>query len=147
LKKNTYFDICIKKNYNFGAENYPLKMDHISDTIKTFHKRVLIVWAVAILWMYVGNIINFHQNHIWGKQLIPVACSSSRSKEKSINKYQVFYPHSLNVGNPSPVISENSSPSAYMVYGNIAAVHFSYFNLFQKTFTRLGTPLRAPPLA
>jgi hypothetical protein len=122
-------------------------MDHISDKIKTFHKRVLFVWAIAILWMYIGNIINFHQYHIWGKQLIPVACSSSRSKEKSIIKHQGFYPHSLNAGNPSPVISENSSPSSHIVYGNIAAVHFSYSNLFQKTCTRLGTPLRAPPLA
>jgi hypothetical protein len=29
-----------------------------------------------------GNLVNFHQHHIWGKQLIPVACSSTRYKEE-----------------------------------------------------------------
>jgi len=147
LKKYTYFDFCIKKNHNFDPENYPLKMDHISDTGKLFHKRVLLVWAVAILWMYIGNIINFHQYHIWGKQLIPVACTSTRSKEKSIIKYHGLNLHSLNAGNFSPIISECCSSSAYTVYGNIAAVHFSYSNFFHSSCTHLGTPLRAPPSA
>lgn len=42
------------------------------------------VWAFAMLWLYIGNIINFHQHHIWGKQLLPVACTSVRSKVKTI---------------------------------------------------------------
>jgi hypothetical protein len=68
-------------------------MDHLPCTSRKFQKRILIVWASAILWIYIGNIINFHQHHIWGKQLIPVAATSNRSKEKSIAKYQG---HTLN---------------------------------------------------
>jgi hypothetical protein len=29
-----------------------------------------------------GNLVNFHQHKIWGKQLMPVECSSTRVKEK-----------------------------------------------------------------
>jgi hypothetical protein len=117
-------------------------MDHLSDLNSKFYKRILIVWAIAILWIYVGNIINFHQHHIWGKQLIPVACSSSRSKEKSIIKYQGF---NLFSNGCSPLISENSVPSAISVYGNFAAVHFSYSCQKVTTCTLLGRSLRAPP--
>jgi hypothetical protein len=44
------------------------------------------VWAFAMLWLYIGNIINFHQHQIWGKQLLPVACTSVRSKGKTIGE-------------------------------------------------------------
>jgi len=47
-----------------------------------FRKAILLGWSLAVLWIYVGNLVNFHQHHIWGKQLIPVACYSTRSKEK-----------------------------------------------------------------
>ena len=43
---------------------------------------ILVGWAIAVIWIYLGNLVNFHQNRIWGKQLIPVACSSTRYKEK-----------------------------------------------------------------
>ena len=45
-------------------------------------KTILIGWALAVVWIYMGNLVNFHQHKIWGKQLIPVACSSTRIKEK-----------------------------------------------------------------
>ena len=63
-------------------------MDQITGSTTKFGKRILLVWVFAIMWIYVGNIINFHQHHIWGKQLIPVAFTSNRSKGKSIIQYQ-----------------------------------------------------------
>lgn len=50
--------------------------------LSILRKAILIGWAFAIVWIYLGNLVNFHQNRIWGKQLIPVACYSTRAKEK-----------------------------------------------------------------
>jgi hypothetical protein len=121
-------------------------MDHLLNSQSRFQKRILLLWAIAILWIYIGNIINFHQHHIWGKQLIPVACTNNRSKEKSIIKYQGVNGYAFHSGS-APFISENCIQSFLPVYGNAAAVHFSYSNLFLKSSVLLGTPLRAPPVA
>jgi hypothetical protein len=53
-------------------------MGYLRQTKSMLRKAVLIGWAVAVVWIYLGNLVNFHQHHIWGKQLIPVACSSTR---------------------------------------------------------------------
>ncbi len=57
-------------------------MGFLTSTTSTLRKAILIGWAFGVLWIYLGNLVNFHQHHIWGKQLIPVACSSTRAKEK-----------------------------------------------------------------
>ena len=57
-------------------------MKRLSTSVSLVRKVFLIVWAVAVFWIYLGNLVNFHLYKIWGKQLIPVACSSTRSKEK-----------------------------------------------------------------
>ncbi|PKP48149.1 MAG: hypothetical protein CVT94_09345 [Bacteroidetes bacterium HGW-Bacteroidetes-11] len=46
-----------------------------------FRKTITILWAIAIFWFYLGNLINFHENRIWGKVLIPACFTHS-----SINK-------------------------------------------------------------
>ncbi len=57
-------------------------MGYLRSTKSLLRKFILIGWALAVIWIYLGNLVNFHQNRIWGKQLIPVACSSTRVKEK-----------------------------------------------------------------
>jgi hypothetical protein len=57
-------------------------MGFLTSTTSTLRKAILIGWAFGVMWIYLGNLVNFHQHHIWGKQLIPVACSSTRAKEK-----------------------------------------------------------------
>lgn len=57
-------------------------MGYLRSTKSLLRKTILIGWALAVVWIYLGNLVNFHQHHIWGKQLIPIACSSTRSKEK-----------------------------------------------------------------
>ncbi|MHC1706577.1 MAG: hypothetical protein AB9842_03525 [Bacteroidales bacterium] len=42
-----------------------------------------IIWAFAILWISLGSLINFHQHHLWRKQLIPEVVASFNKKEKS----------------------------------------------------------------
>jgi hypothetical protein len=58
-------------------------MGYLRSTTSFLRRAILIGWAVAVVWIYLGNLINFHQHHIWGKQLIPVACSSTRYKEEN----------------------------------------------------------------
>jgi hypothetical protein len=57
-------------------------MSYLSSTKSVLRKTILIGWAVAVVWIYLGNLVNFHQHHIWGKQLIPVAYSSTRYKDE-----------------------------------------------------------------
>ena len=46
-------------------------------------KHLLLIWAFAIGWFYLGSLINFHQHHIWGKQMIPQVNASTRNKFKT----------------------------------------------------------------
>jgi hypothetical protein len=48
-----------------------------------YQKRLLLIWAFAIGWFYIGSLINFHQHHIWGKSLIPQINECSRNKSKT----------------------------------------------------------------
>jgi hypothetical protein len=57
-------------------------MRYLHSTTSFLRRLVLLGWALAVVWIYLGNLVNFHQNRIWGKQLIPVACYSTRAKEK-----------------------------------------------------------------
>jgi hypothetical protein len=50
-------------------------------------KHLLLIWAFAIGWFYLGSLINFHQHHIWGKQMIPQVNSCSRNKSKTAPGY------------------------------------------------------------
>lgn len=57
-------------------------MGFLRSLTSALRKFILIGWALAVVWIYLGNLVNFHQHHIWGKQLIPIACYSTRAKEK-----------------------------------------------------------------
>jgi hypothetical protein len=54
------------------------KLTQINQYIR---KTFTLLWAIAIFWFYLGNLINFHENRIWGKVLIPDCFTHS-----SINK-------------------------------------------------------------
>jgi hypothetical protein len=62
-------------------------MGYLRSVTSLFRKIILIGWAFAVIWIYLGNLVNFHQYHIWGKQLIPVACYSTRAKEKDVASF------------------------------------------------------------
>lgn len=62
-------------------------MGYLRSTTSVLRKAILIGWAVAVVWIYLGNLVNFHQHHIWGKQLIPVACSSTRYKDEDSGSF------------------------------------------------------------
>jgi hypothetical protein len=57
-------------------------MKQVRKITNLLRKALLIGWALAVIWIYLGNLVNFHLYRIWGKQLMPVECSSTRVKEK-----------------------------------------------------------------
>jgi len=57
-------------------------MGYLRKITSILRKAILIGWAVAVVWIYLGNLVNFHMNHIWGKQLIPVEWSTTHGKQK-----------------------------------------------------------------
>lgn len=57
-------------------------MSYLRTFLSFMRKLILIGWALSVVWIYIGNLVNFHQHRIWGKQLIPVAAYSTRAKEK-----------------------------------------------------------------
>ena len=73
----------LSKNIQFCTHIQKQIMSYLSSTKSVLRKAILIGWAVAVVWIYLGNLVNFHQYHIWGKQLIPVAYSSTRYKDEN----------------------------------------------------------------
>ncbi len=57
-------------------------MKQVRKITNLLRKALLIGWSMAVIWIYLGNLVNFHLYRIWGKQLMPVECSSTRGKEK-----------------------------------------------------------------
>lgn len=47
-----------------------------------------LLWALAIFWFYLGNLVNFHQNRIWGKVLIPTCFTHSSANSKDFHFFQ-----------------------------------------------------------
>ncbi len=59
-----------------------IPMNKTKNRANSFKKSILLIWAFAIFWFYLGSLINFHQHRIWGKHLIPAVFTSTRSKQK-----------------------------------------------------------------
>lgn len=89
-KKKLSECFLLSKNIQFCIHNQKQIMGYLSSTKSLLRKAILIGWAMAVVWIYLGNLVNFHQYHIWGKQLIPVAYSCTRYKDEnsdSVVKY------------------------------------------------------------
>lgn len=86
-KKKLSECFLLSKNTQFCTLNQHHIMGYLRSTKSLLRKFILIGWAVAVVWIYLGNLVNFHQHHIWGKQLIPVACSSTRYKDENSGSF------------------------------------------------------------
>ena len=122
-------------------------MDHLFDRSAKFGKRILLVWVFAIMWLHIGNIINFHQHHIWGKQLLPVAIVNSRSKEKSVIQYQDISGHLSFDGNHTPVINEAGFLSDMRANTTFSKIITHPPFIISVTSCLNCRSLRAPPVA
>lgn len=123
-------------------------MGYFRSAKSLLRKTILIGWAIAVIWIYLGNLVNFHQNRIWGKQLIPVACSSTRVKEKDAASFvknernQKFF----DLGNQFDFSTPNLQFSDILQLEAISP----YFILTDTPILRLGIQafsFRGPPSA
>ncbi|MEI8048969.1 MAG: hypothetical protein WCI92_16420 [Bacteroidota bacterium] len=114
----------------------------------SLRKAILLGWAFAVVWIYLGNLVNFHQHHIWGKQLIPVACSSTRAKEKDSASFVKNDGNSKSFGNGQHF--DFSSPDTQVCNILQPEIVSTYFKLPNAPVLLQGIQafsLRGPPSA
>ena len=110
---------------------------------------VLSLWAVAILWICIGTLVNFHQHKIWGKPLLPELLYAKRDKEQTVDLVKLIKPDIprdiqswsfdyFNSVPPSPAIENSCLPI------------ISYLKTADPVFPErfvLPNGLRAPPIS
>jgi hypothetical protein len=111
---------------------------------------VLSLWAIAILWICVGTLVNFHQHKIWGKPLLPELLYAKRDKEKYIDLAKLIKPDIPKKINPwSPGFFSGLSDSySNEIFGSSSEI-VSYYDDEELLSDRffLSTGLRAPPVS
>jgi len=123
-------------------------MGFLHSTTSTLRKAILIGWAFGVMWIYLGSLINFHQHHIWGKQLIPVACSSNRAKEKDastsikIDGSFIYFGNTQHFDFSTPTVQDFDilQPEVISAYFNLPSVPVSLQGI-------QAYSLRGPPTA
>ncbi|MBK7172793.1 MAG: hypothetical protein IPH84_06090 [Bacteroidales bacterium] len=107
---------------------------------------ILMIWAVAVFWIHIGNIINFHQHHIWGKQLIPAVCSSNRQKEKAFDHSSGYLKHINHDGNLIQGILPCDDSLGYLYFSS-SVLGQSEFSEPLANNSNQSHSLRGPPQA
>ncbi len=109
---------------------------------------ILIGWAFAIIWMYLGNLVNFHQHRIWGKQLIPVACTSNRGKDKESEFYVksgIDFANFSDVTFPSFIISYAPLSAIDDLENSYITLLYFFNSSFKMATCLVSHSLRGPP--
>jgi hypothetical protein len=113
-------------------------------------KSFLYLWAAAVLWIYIGSLVNFHQHKIWGRPLLPQLLYAKRDKEQSLDFSKL-----LKSGIPTDISFDNH----LLFFGRSASEvpECDYFISSTTGFTTAETilvrrfifsdGLRAPPLS
>ena len=113
------------------------------------NKLLIIYWAVAITWIYVGSLVNFHQNRIWNKPLIPAALLTQPEKKRGVLSF------SSAEGNTVVSIEKFFKSPALPEYTESLIPGYSYYSSYHSLLScrQLQEPatgihqLRAPPVA
>jgi len=72
----------------------------------TFRKYLAIAWAIAVVWVYFGSLVNFHQHQIWKKQLNPTFAAAFK-REKAKNAATASWtPNSTDTSVPPVMVAE-----------------------------------------
>ncbi len=113
-------------------------------------KSFLFLWAAAILWIYIGSLVNFHQHKIWGRALLPQLLYAKRDKDQSIDYCKLIKPDlptDLNPGNFDystgiPAYASTAYFNSSSSYNYILTVKITLVKRFISS-----DGLRAPPLS
>lgn len=116
---------------------------------KNFYKTFTLLWALAIFWFYLGNLVNFHQNRIWGKVLIPTCFTHSSANTKDFHFLQKANDdfNSSSIGDdfvaPDLLITDYTT---HLPLGTVIEIVVSDENVLSSPFEG-EKRLRAPPVA
>jgi hypothetical protein len=110
----------------------------------------LFLWAAAILWIYIGSLVNFHQHKIWGRPLLPQLLYAKRDKEQSLD-FNKFIKSSVpdNINPDHPVCFNGISiytADEYLNFASASYIEISANIIFKEQFI-FSHGLRAPPLS
>jgi len=101
---------------------------------------------VAMMWLTIGSLVNFHMNLIFGKQLISQTLYCQRQKDKSLKELKNFggvsrdiVPQPAGLPQPEMIVRVRQTPSPAR-YSDQAPQHI-------QTAGRQQHGLRAPPVA
>jgi len=97
------------------------------------------VWIIPVFLITFGSLINFHQNRIWGKQLLPHSYVTPRDKSKVV-KIQ-------DVKNLVTDFFACETPDQLIVFRPVIRVSYSPKSENSDLRLLLSSGLRAPPLA
>jgi hypothetical protein len=113
-------------------------------------KSFLFLWAAAILWIYIGSLVNFHQHKIWGRPLLPQLLYAKRDKDQTIDFNKLIKPDLPKDINPGNFDYFNGIPvSLSSEYLNLS-FSYSFISPAEIVLTERfvsSNGLRAPPLA
>jgi hypothetical protein len=110
-------------------------------------KTFALFWAIAVFWFYLGNLINFHENRIWGKVLIPACFTHSSINKKDGDLIK-------NAGKNSPSCNfPDSFNAVHQLSDDLFSLHPLWENSIKCASTEAITPaalagdhrLRGPP--
>lgn len=97
------------------------------------------VWIIPVFLITFGSLINFHQNRIWGKQLLPYSYVTPRDKAKIVKIQDVK-------NQVTDIFSYESQDETALYRPVILVSHL--FDSDESGFRFLmASGLRAPPLA
>jgi hypothetical protein len=119
-------------------------MNRISATWK---KVALFVWAAAILWIYIGSLVNFHQHKIWGRPLLPQLLFAKRDKEKHLGTLTFKITFQKISGNDFQAPASSQGKTVPELYPSDAGQPLTAAVLPLATYGSGPSPLRGPPLA
>lgn len=124
-------------------------MKKLAYTGKLVQKGFIILWASAIIWFYLGNLVNFHQNRIWGKLLIPACFTHSSVNNKDfgslLNSESDSFSSILDVN--LDIITHGTGTIILPIELDVVGQLLIEDNLPSYSTHITGTLLRGPPIA
>jgi len=112
---------------------------------RNLRRLIFIPWAISVALLCIGSLINFHQNRIWHKPLLPEFVATKRENEKILKNADLHFFS----GKVLPVFS---GPDALLSAAKQFTTTSEYVILPEGSFTFAVVPvaigsngLRAPP--
>jgi hypothetical protein len=111
-------------------------------------KSFLFLWAAAILWIYIGSLVNFHQHKIWGRPLLPQLLYAKRDKEQSVDFNKLLKPDVPKIINPDNLDLFTGIPFSssidYCKFSSSSYISLTANTILTQRFVS-SNGLRAPP--